>query len=233
MNNVAIILARGGSKGIPDKNIKDFCGKPLIVWTIENCLAAKSINSTWVSSDSEKILDISKKSGARVIQRPISLSDDNSSSESAWLHAISEIEKMGEDITAVIAPQVTSPLREPCDIDCGIDIFYRDKLDSLFSCSLAEDICLWQYTDAGELISINYNWKNRKRRQEHSRQLIENGSFYIFKPDIIRNFNNRLGGQMGTVEMDFWKMFEVDSIESFRICEALMKEFILYCRDHK
>ena len=85
MNIVAIILARGGSKGLPNKNILDFCGKPLIAWTIENCINGGA-SSVWVSSDSEKILEISKKYGANIIERPNEISGDLASSESAWLH---------------------------------------------------------------------------------------------------------------------------------------------------
>ena len=91
MKITAIILARGGSKGIPNKNILNFCGKPLISWTIENCFNA-GINSVWVSSDSEEILEISKNSGAQVLKRPNDLSNDNSTSEEGWLHAINHIE---------------------------------------------------------------------------------------------------------------------------------------------
>ena len=91
MKITSIILARGGSKGLPNKNILNFCGKPLITWTIKNCLDS-GIKSVWVSSDSEEILEISRNSGAQVLKRPNSISNDNSTSEEAWLHAINHIE---------------------------------------------------------------------------------------------------------------------------------------------
>ena len=80
---------------------------------------------------------------------------------------------------------------------------------------------------AGKLDSVNYDWKNRKRRQEIPKQYIENGSFYLFRPEVLRENNNRFGGEVGVVEMEFWKMFEIDSMDDLRMCSALMKEFLL------
>ncbi len=227
MKITAIILARGGSKGIPNKNILNFCGKPLISWTIENCFNA-GINSVWVSSDSEEILEISKNSGAQVLKRPSELSNDNSTSEEGWLHAINHIESFqNSKIDFVFAPQVTSPLREASDITNAIKIIDEQKLDSLFSSSVVEDLFFWEKDSLGTLESVNYDWKNRKRRQDISEKFIENGSFYFFKPEILKNNNNRFGGNIGLVKMEFWKMFEIDNKQDFRMCSALMKEFLL------
>lgn len=227
MNTVSIILARGGSKGIPKKNIINFCGKPLISWTIEQCLAVREIDSVYVSSDSEEILALSKEFGAKQIYRPKEISNDTATSEAAWLHAIDNIESTSGKIDVVVAPQVTSPLREPKDLLNGLKIFSQKKFDSIFSCSLAEDLYFWQKNEAGLLESVNYDWRNRKRRQDHSPQFIENGSFYIFTPNGLRSSHNRFGEKIGMVEMEFWKAFEIDSIETMRICAALMQEFIL------
>ena len=92
-NIVAIIPARGGSKGILNKNIIDFCGKPLIAWTIEQCLYSKYISDVWVSSDSQEILNVAEKYGAKIISRPNGISGDLASSESAWKHAIETIQE--------------------------------------------------------------------------------------------------------------------------------------------
>ena len=223
----AIILARGGSKGIPRKNIIDFCGKPLMAWTLEQCLGAKGVDSVWVSSDCSEILDIGQRYGANPICRPEELSGDAASSETGWLHAIEFIENKMGSIDLVLAPQVTSPLREAGDIERGLALFETDQYDSLFSCSLAEDLYFWQREQDGRLESVNYDWRNRKRRQDHAPQYIENGSFYIFKPDVLRRFNNRFGERIGMVEMEFWKTFEIDSHETLRLCAALMQEFAL------
>ena len=224
---VAIILARGGSKGIPRKNIIDFCGKPLIVWTIEQLEQAKGINSIWVSSDSEEILSISQTCGAEIIHRPAEISEDSATSESGWLHALEIIENKVGMVDIVVAPQVTSPLREPRDIEQGLLDFHEQKCDSMFSCSLAEDLFFWEKMPDGVLRSVNYDYSNRKRRQDISKQYIENGSFYMFRPEILRQYNNRLGGKIGFTQMEFWKMFEIDSMEDIKMCEALMKTFVL------
>lgn len=227
MNTAAIILARGGSKGIPKKNIIDFCGKPLIAWTIENCRLGGA-NSVWVSSDSDGILEVSKNYGAEIIKRPEDISGDFASSETGWLHAIGYVEKAtGKSIDWVLAPQVTSPLREASDIRNGLAKAATGEWDSFFSCSIAEDLFFWQKNEEGKLDSVNYDWRNRKRRQDIPKQFIENGSFYLFKPEVLRVNNNRFGNKIGVVEMEFWKMFEIDSAEDLKMCSALMKEFLI------
>ena len=225
MKSAAIILARGGSKGIPKKNITQICGKPLIVWTIEHCLHG-GVDFVYVSSDSDEILDIAKKNNALCIKRPENLSNDESTSESGWLHGLEIIEESKINLDWILAPQVTSPLRTANDIKNGIELAKSDKYDSIFSCSLVEDLYFWK-KENGFYNSVNYDWKNRKRRQDFDTQYIENGSFYLFKPEVFRQNNNRFGGRIGIVEMDFWKMFEIDSIDDLRMCSALMSEFLL------
>lgn len=223
----SIILARGGSKGIPGKNIIDFCGKPLLAWSIEQCCTAKSVTGVWVSSNSDEILDVAREYGANTIRRPDEISGDLATSESGWLHAIKMIELESGQIDLVLAPQVTSPLREPEDIERGIRTFIEGSYDSMFSCSVAEDLFFWERDSEGVLRSVNYDYLNRQRRQDASKQFIENGSFYLFRPELLRRHNNRFGGNIGCVEMDSWKMFEIDISEDIRICSALMKEFLL------
>ena len=75
--------------------------------------------------------------------------------------------------------------------------------------------------------SVNYDWRNRQRRQDIQVRYVENGSFYLFKPEILRSSSNRLGGRIGRAEMESWKMFEIDSRADFRKCEALMREFLV------
>lgn len=225
-NIVAIILARGGSKGIPNKNIVEFCGKPLISWTIGQCLASKYITEVWVSSDSQEILDIAIQYGAKIIRRPDDISGDLAGSESAWLHAIELIGEKNK-IDFVFAPQITSPLRETQDINNAIKLFQKEKYDSMFSSCLVEDLFFWGEDSEGKLQSINYDYHNRQRRQDMQKQIIENGSFYIFKPEIIKKHNNRFGGKIGHSKMNIWKMFEIDNMEDLKMCRILMQEFLL------
>jgi len=222
---VAIILARGGSAGIPQKNIIDFCGRPLIVWTIEQFQRAKGIGSIWVSSDSEDILSISRSCGVETIKRPDDVSSDEATSESAWLHAVEYIEDKVGCIDLVIAPQVTSPLREPEDIERGLHDFHDQNCDSMFSCSVDGDLYFWEKMSDGALRSVNHDYKNRKRRQDISKQYIENGSFYLFKPGVLRKYNSRFGGKIGMTEMEFWKMFQIDEPSDIKLCQVIMRGY--------
>jgi len=223
MNNskdiVAIIPARSGSKGIPKKNIMNFCGKPLIVWTIEQARESRMIGDVYVSSDDYEILKISEDAGAKGIRRPVELATDTATSEQALLHAISEIEKH-KKIDVVVFLQATSPVREPADIDSAIELFFTQQADSLFSASIADDLCLWEISD-GELKSVTYDYKNRSRRQDRKPYYLENGSIYIFKPEILKRYNNRLGGKIIMYIMPFWKSFEIDTFESFELVRSL------------
>jgi len=224
-NVIAIIPARGGSKGILNKNIIDFCGKPLIAWTIEQCIKAKNVNDVWVSSDDDSVLDIAKQYGAKIIKRPCDISGDIATSESAWLHAIDFLQQKNIPLDTILAPQVTSPLREAVDINNAISKFIEGDYDSMFSSSAAEDLFFWEESDTG-IDSVNYDYKNRKRRQDIKEQIIENGSFYLFKPEIIKKYNNRLGGKIGHSKMEFWKMFEIDNLDDLKMCQLLMQGFL-------
>ena len=226
MNIQCIIPARGGSKGIYKKNVTNFCGKPLLAWTIDQCLNAEKVSDVWVSSDDDEILNASESYGAKIIKRPDEISVDISTSESTWLHAIDYLKTNGEPVDIVLGPQVTSPLREVSDIDDAIDKFIEGGYDSMFSASMVEDFFFWGESSSG-IKSINYDYKNRQRRQDVNEQIIENGSFYLFKTDVIQNFNNRMGGKIGYSKMDFWKMFEIDDVNDLRMCSALMKEFLI------
>jgi N-acylneuraminate cytidylyltransferase len=224
MNKVcAIIPARGGSKGIPNKNIIDFNGKPLISYSIEQAINSKYISDVYVSSDSIDILKISESFGAKSILRPDSISTDFSSSEEALLH-FSSLD--GQNYDTFVFLQATSPLRTTNDIDMCIENFNDKNLDSLFSTCLLEDFLIWDKDNDGNLQSINYNYKNRKRRQDHKPQYVENGSIYVFKRESLVNSKNRISGKIGICEMENWKMFEIDNIEDLELCALIYKNKI-------
>lgn len=224
-NIVAIIPARGGSKSIPKKNIINFCNKPLIAWSIQQALESKCIHEVYVTTDSTEIADVSRKYGAKIVWRPAELATDTSSSESALLHAIDEIEKIHK-VDIVIFLQATSPLREFIDIDKAVEIFFSENADSLFSASVLEDFCVWENNN-GELKSITFDYKNRGRRQDRKPYYLENGSIYIFKPEVIKQYNNRLGGKIAFYPMPLWKSYEIDDYETLEICECFMMSKIL------
>ena len=126
MKTVAIIPARGGSKGIPKKNLVNVCGKPLIAWSIEQALQSDSIDSVWVTSDDPEILSTAKSFGANPITRPEEISGDLASSESAWIHAIKEIDPNSTD-KLIVGMQPTSLLRRRNDIDAAMNIFLESN----------------------------------------------------------------------------------------------------------
>jgi len=220
----AMILARAGSKGIHNKNIIDFCGKPLIVWSIEQAMQSKYVEDVYVSTDGEEIAEISKKHGAEIIWRPADLASDTASSESALIHAVSEVKKKHK-ISAVMFLQATSPIRLDIDIDNAVDTFFDNSYDSLFSMSVLEDYCIWKKKE-NKLYSFTYDYLNRGRRQERESLFLENGSIYIFKPEILINNRNRLGGKIGMYEMPFDRSYEIDSISDIEICSYFMKKYI-------
>jgi len=221
---VAIIPARGGSKGIPEKNLALVNGKPLIAWSIEHAMSSSLIDEVWVSSDSEKILRFSESIGARIVNRPADISGDEASSESAWIHAIKNIQQDG-DIELVVAMQATSPIRNKRDLDNAIIKFKEKELDSLFSCNILDDMNYWCIDKDNDLYSANYDYKDRKRRQDLNEKFLENGSFYIFTPQGILDSKNRLHGDIGCYVMEKKTMFQIDEKEDIEICESIMRNF--------
>ena len=181
---IAIIPARGGSKGIPDKNIIPLAGKPLIAWSIEHALKSELIDSVWVTSDSQKILDVAKTYGARTIRRPSEISGDKATSEEAWIHALNEITEVAE-IDLLVCMQCTSPVRGAKDLDQAIEMYRSQGFDSLLSVTKIEDHFEWVDTDTGA-VPVNYDHRNRKRRQDIDVKYLENGSFYILKPEVLQ-----------------------------------------------
>ena len=226
-----IIIARGGSKGVPRKNFHDFCGLPLISWTISQAKKAELISEIWVSSDDEQAFQIALDLGVHSIKRPKKFAEDSSSSESAWLHALEKITQVGQKpIDYLVLPQVTSPIREASDFDAAINHLIDEKADSLFSASMLEDHFCWKKNRAGELVSLNYNFQQRKRRQNLEPTYLENGSFWITKPSVLKENGNRLGGKITFYEMEKFKSLQIDNLEDFKFCEVVMKGFLLTSR---
>jgi CMP-N,N'-diacetyllegionaminic acid synthase len=216
----AVILARGGSKGIKNKNLVLVNNKPLIYWSIKNCLKTKEISSVWVSSDNKKILSYAKKTGANIILRPKKLSLDHSSSESGWLHAINKI-KESELIDHVVALQATSPIRYKNDLSNAIKLYLKKKNDSLFSAGIIKTTFTWKKNK--NKITPNYNIKiKRARRQSLKPLILENGSFYIFNANKFLIKKKRLFGKINYYTQKIINNFEIDSHEDLLLVRLLM-----------
>lgn len=225
---VIIIPARGGSQGIPRKNLAEIGGKPLLWWTIKAAKESKRVDKIYLTTDDKEIKEFGLSQGIEVIQRPKKISDSSASSESAIIHALDQIEKTSEcKVSLVVFLQATSPLRKKDDIDNAIAYYYDSKADSLFSSSIAEDLTLWQKNNKNILKSINYDYKNRAIRQDSPVQYIENGSIYIFSPDIIRKYNNRLGGKIDTFIMKAWQVHEIDAPDDLKLAEYYLKKELI------
>ena len=219
-----VIPARSGSKGIPHKNIIDFCGKPLLAWSILQSVRCHTVSNVYISTDGEEIAHIAKEYGAKVIYRPPEISSDTSSSEEALEHAIGEMEKE-EEFDSVIFLQATSPLRRWYDVEAAIQEYRNGGYDSLFSMATLEDYCLWRKEEHG-LQSFSYDYRNRGRRQDREPLFLENGSIYIFSKEIFRQCHNRLGGKIGMYAMPFEYSYEIDSAEDIPVCEYFMKKLL-------
>jgi CMP-N,N'-diacetyllegionaminic acid synthase len=217
----AILLARGGSKGIKNKNLILLNKKPLIYWSIKAALITKKIQNVWVSSDSKKILNYAKINGAIPIKRPKYLSNDKSSSEDGWLHAIKKI-KETNNIDYVVALQATSPIRGVNDLNEAIDLFINKKCDSLFSTSKRDAHFTWDRIN-NKLIP-NYNLKlKRKRRQSINEKFIENGSFYIFSANKFLKRKKRIFGKIINYNQNKIKSFELDNMDDLQLLKTIFK----------
>jgi CMP-N,N'-diacetyllegionaminic acid synthase len=220
MKVVSLIPARGGSKGIPRKNLTILAGKPLIYYAIK-ALQESLADEVWVSTDDKEIKDASLVFGAEVLDRPSELAGDKSTTEEVMLHFIENV-----DTDILILVQCTSPLVRAQDINDGIKMVKSKIYDSVFSAvSLAKnDILLWSEYKS-YFTPMNYDIIDRGRRQEREGNLyIETGSFYITTRNGFINSKCRLNGRIGVVEIPLWNMFEVDTIEDLKNIEKLMRD---------
>lgn len=180
---LALIPARGGSKGIKDKNIVFLAGKPLIAYSIEAAKYSKYIDDIIVTTDSEKIAEISKQYGASIpFMRPIELATDTSKTIDAVLHTIQTLKTMGKEYDVLILLQPTQPLRTNKDIDESIEVYYKNKEDGLVSVSPVDDspLLIRSINKDGTLVNL-LSQNSTCRRQDMPKYYKVNGCIYINK----------------------------------------------------
>jgi N-acylneuraminate cytidylyltransferase len=218
----AFIPARGGSKGIPRKNLADLAGKPLIAHAILQAKASQTIDHVIVSSEDEEIRNVAADYGAEVIGRPEEFVHDNSIQEVDRLlkWTVLELEKAGHAIDIGVLLYATSPLREVKTIDRAVQMVLNGEYDSVLS--LFEDTTyLWKRTPDG-VEPTNYDPKTRGPRQkENWNQWGENKAVYVFKRDLLVDSGCRLGGRIGFVEMPKWRSVDIDKPEDLELVRKL------------
>ena len=209
--NIAIIPARGGSKGIPGKNLKPFLEKPLLKWTLDACKDSSELNRVYVSSDDPMILGDAAAWGAIAIERDPKTGLDGASTESVLLEVI-EREKIAPE-SVVVCLQATSPYTTGLDIDNAIRML--SEYDSVVSCG-REKRFFWNQDGT----PLFYSPQHRPLKQQWGGLLIENGALYVSRAGCIQATKCRISGRVGIYEMAY--SFELDTIEDWRIGEAVM-----------
>lgn len=217
----AIIPARGGSKGVPRKNLKSLAGQPLITWTIEQVLATPGL-VPYVSTEDAEIAELARSAGAKVVERPADLSGDTTASEPVIEHAIGVITAESGRPDQVMFLQATSPLRLPGTLARCLSEFEASQADSMVGVVPGE-IFIWQKSPA---VRALYPYENRPRRQDMTPDQLryrETGSLYLTRTDIYEKHHNRLGGAIELFVMDPLEGIDIDVEEDFALAEDLWR----------
>ena len=221
--NIAFIPARCGSKSIPFKNIKEFCGKPLVYWNLKALEKSANIDKIYVATDCKEIRDIVNSFGfskVKVYSRDKENANDTASTESVMLEFISKNKFDNNDLFFLV--QATSPLTQTQDFDKALEKLQNEKANSLLTCVRTKR---FYWNDNGT--PINYDYKNRPRRQDFDGMLMENGAFYINSIQNILKYKNRLSGKIAIYEMLEYTAIEIDEEDDWIIAEKLMQKYIL------
>ena len=220
---VAFIPVRGGSKSIPLKNIKPFCGKPLVCWNIEALESCPLVDEVIVATDSEEIWNTVESRHYKkttLYRRSAENACDTASTESVMLEYIHYARLPKENIFMLV--QATSPLTEDIHFAEALQMYSKGEYDSILTC-VRNYRFFWN--EGGT--SMNYDYRNRPRRQNFSGMLMENGAFYINTVENILQSGNRLSGKIGVYEMPEYTATEIDEPDDWTILESLMQRHVL------
>jgi N-acylneuraminate cytidylyltransferase/CMP-N,N'-diacetyllegionaminic acid synthase len=230
---LALIPARGGSKGLPRKNIKPLLGKPLIAWTIEQAKESKYIDRIVVSTDDKKIAEIAKKYGAEVpFMRPMELATDEAKGIDVVLHAIQFFKKLYENDFILVYLQPTSPLRTSQDIDNALEqLFSNPKAKAIVSVCECEHHPLWSNTLPEDKCMKNFIRKEilNKNRQELPKYYRLNGAIYLGFSSYIENQGSFFGENTYAYIMPVERSIDIDNYFDFKIAKMILSEKCRNC----
>lgn len=221
---LAVIPARGGSKGIPRKNLIALAGRPLIVHSIEQAQAARHIDRVVVSTDDPEIEQVALAAGAQVVRRPAEISGDDASSESALLHSLNYLQKTenyAPDLLAFL--QCTSPLTLSEDIDGTIDALLRHEADTALAV-VPFHYFLWRQSHDGSAVGVNHDSAVRQLRQQREPQYLEAGAVYVMRVSGFLQARHRFFGRTVMHVMPIERCHEIDEITDLDIAEARLRE---------
>lgn len=229
MNNIAIIPARSGSKGVVDKNIRYLNGKPLMAYTIEAAIKSRQFNEVMVSTDSEKYADIARKYNASVpFLRSNNNANDNSSTWDVVDEVLNNYGKIGQSFDSFCLLQPTSPLRFADDIVDAYKLFYDKATFAVVSVCEAEHSPLWcgHLSESYELVDF-IEKDNIKQRQANELFYRINGAIYIV--DVKRYYNDKFFYQKGSFAyvMDQEKSIDIDTEFDFWLAEVLLNKYLV------
>ena len=228
MSIVAFIFARGGSKGLPGKNIRIMNGKPLIAWTIEQAKKASSIDRIIVSTDTNEIAEVAVQYGAEVpFLRPKKLSGDTSSEWLAWKHALNYLKKKNSFPEIMVCLPVTAPLRIPEDIENCLNEFKKGRPDILITVTQAHRNPYFNMVRVDEDGRASLLMKNQEghisRRQDAPEIYDVTTVAYVADPHFVLVSKNMFEGLVNAVQIPAERSIDIDTLLDFNIAEFLMK----------
>ncbi|EKO3975212.1 acylneuraminate cytidylyltransferase family protein [Vibrio fluvialis] len=225
MKNYAFIFARGGSKGLPGKNIKPLAGKPLLHYSIDSALAAPSIEQVFVSTDDAEIAQVGRNGGAIVIDRPAELASDTSPEWLSWRHAIEWVRANYGDFDCFISLPATAPLRAVSDIENAIQqrvIVGADICISVTPASRSPFFNMVKQTDSGMVELVIKPQGEVARRQDAPAVFDITTVVYATTPEFVLNHYGLFSGNVTSIEVPKERAVDIDDIYDFMLAEAIV-----------
>lgn len=231
MKAVAFIFARGGSKGLPGKNIRPLAGKPLIAWSIEHARSVERIERIIVSTDSQEIANVARKYGAEVpFIRPEKLSSDTSSEWLAWRHALNYIfETEGSMPDVMISVPATAPLRIPLDIENCLDEFEKGNVDVVITVTEAQRNPYFNMVKENNdgTVSLAIQPQSKVTRRQDAPTLYDIATVaYVASPDFVMAHQSVFDGRVRSVHVPVERAIDIDTMIDFKIAEILHENAI-------